>query len=122
MPACCVMPPLKTLPPHPGDPSGGVIYLRIVVSRGSISHMCSVTKVFFNGEELLAPRPTPKLEDHPVSTVRDCLFNIFAATLLIGARSSVRTLRTRHAVVTGTPFSHGKSTTKLIIIKCYLVI
>jgi hypothetical protein len=32
------------------------------------------------GEELLAPRPTPKLEDHPLSAVRDC---IFAATLHI---------------------------------------
>jgi hypothetical protein len=27
------------------------------------------------------PRPTPKLEDHPLSAVRDCLFSIFAATL-----------------------------------------
>jgi hypothetical protein len=35
----------------------------------------------FYGEELLAPRPTPKLEGHPLSAVRDCLFNIFAATL-----------------------------------------
>jgi hypothetical protein len=33
------------------------------------------------GEELLAPRPTPQLEDHPMSAVRDCLFNIFAAAL-----------------------------------------
>jgi len=24
---------------------------------------------------LLAPRPTPKLEDHPLSAVCDCLFN-----------------------------------------------
>jgi hypothetical protein len=32
---------------------------------------------------LLAPRPTPKLEDHPLSAVRDCLFNVFAATLHI---------------------------------------
>jgi hypothetical protein len=38
-------------------------------------------KLIFYGEELLAPRPTPKLEDHPLSAVRDCLFNIFAATL-----------------------------------------
>ena len=30
---------------------------------------------------LLAPRPTPKLEDYPLSAFRDCLFNIFAATL-----------------------------------------
>ena len=35
----------------------------------------------FSSEMLLAPRPTPKLEDHPLSVVRDCLFNIFAATL-----------------------------------------
>jgi len=28
-----------------------------------------------------APRPTPKLEDYPLSAVRDCLSNIFAATL-----------------------------------------
>jgi hypothetical protein len=40
-------------------------------------------KIIFYGEELLAPRPTPKLEDHPLSAVRDCLFNIFAATLHI---------------------------------------
>jgi hypothetical protein len=35
----------------------------------------------FYSEELLAPRPTPKLEDHPLSAVSDCLFNIFAVTL-----------------------------------------
>jgi hypothetical protein len=38
-------------------------------------------KLIFYGEELLAPCPTPKLEDHTLSDVRDCLFNIFAATL-----------------------------------------
>jgi hypothetical protein len=60
------------------------------------------------GEELLAPRPTPKLEDRPLSAVRDCLFNIFAATLHIGGRSSIRNTRTRHAVPTGTEFSRMK--------------
>jgi hypothetical protein len=30
---------------------------------------------------LLAPRPTPKLDDHPFSAVRHCLLNVFAATL-----------------------------------------
>jgi hypothetical protein len=40
-------------------------------------------KIIFYGEELLAPRPTLKLEDHPLSAVHDCLFNIFAATLHI---------------------------------------
>jgi hypothetical protein len=37
--------------------------------------------IIFYGEELLAPRATPKLEDHPLSTAHDCLFNVFAATL-----------------------------------------
>jgi len=37
----------------------------------------------FYGEEVLAPRPTPKLEDYPLSTVRDCLLSMFAATLHI---------------------------------------
>jgi len=50
----------------------------------------------FYGEELLAPPPTPKLKGHP------CLFNIFAATLHIGGRSSIRNPRMCHAVVTGT--------------------
>jgi hypothetical protein len=33
----------------------------------------------FYGEEFLALRPTPKLEDRPLSAVRDCIFDIFAA-------------------------------------------
>jgi len=51
---------------------------------------------------LLASRPTPKLEDHPLSAVHDCLFKIFAATLHIGGRSSTHNLSTRHAEVKGT--------------------
>jgi hypothetical protein len=39
--------------------------------------------IIFYGEELLAPRPNLKLEIHPLSAVRDCLFNAFAATLRI---------------------------------------
>jgi hypothetical protein len=38
-------------------------------------------KLIFYGEDLLAPRPTPKLEDQSLSAVRDCFFNIFAASL-----------------------------------------
>jgi len=56
--------------------------------------------------EYLAPRPTTKLEDHPLSAVHDCLLNIFAATLHIGGLSLIRNLRTRHAVVTETHY-HG---------------
>jgi hypothetical protein len=47
------------------------------------------------------PRPTAKLEN-PSSAVRDCLFNIFAATLHVAGRSTIRNLRTRNAVVTRT--------------------
>jgi hypothetical protein len=35
----------------------------------------------FCGEELLAPRPTLKLEEHLLSTVHDCLFHTFTSTL-----------------------------------------
>jgi hypothetical protein len=38
-------------------------------------------RFIFYGEGLLALRPTPKLEDHPLSSVRGCLFNVFAANL-----------------------------------------
>jgi hypothetical protein len=40
----------------------------------------------FYREGLLAPHPTPKLDDHPWSAVRGCLFNLFTATLHIGGR------------------------------------
>ena len=35
----------------------------------------------FYGEELLATRAKPILEDYILSPVRDCLFNIFATTI-----------------------------------------
>ena len=44
---------------------------------------------------MLAPRPTPKLEDHLSSAVRGCLFNLITATLHIGGRFSIRNPRTR---------------------------
>ena len=61
-------------------------------------------KTSFYVEELSAPRPTTKLEDHPLSTVRDSLFNISAPTRHLQAVYFLRTLRTRHAVVAGTHF------------------
>jgi hypothetical protein len=35
--------------------------------------LCNISQqaVSFYGEELLAPRPTPKLEDHPLSAIHD---------------------------------------------------
>jgi hypothetical protein len=54
------------------------------------------------GEDLLAPRPSTKLEDHSLSAFRDCLFIILAAAFHIGDRCTIRNLRMRHAVVTRT--------------------
>ena len=59
----------------------------------------------FSCEDLLAPCTSPKLEDHSLLTVGDCLFKIFAATLRIGSRSFFHNPRTRRAVVTGTHLS-----------------
>jgi len=53
-------------------------------------------ELFFYTEELLAPCPTPKLEDHPFLAVSDCLFSIFADTLHIWRLYPLR------AMVTGT--------------------
>jgi hypothetical protein len=44
-------------------------------------------KLIFYGE-LLAPCPLLELEDHPLSGVRDCLFNIFAAAWRSSSPSS----------------------------------
>jgi hypothetical protein len=76
-------------------------HLSLSPGEASRTHECYITAVFFYGEALLAPRPTPKLEDHPSSAARDCLFNLFAATLHTGGLSSIRNPRTRHAVLTG---------------------
>jgi hypothetical protein len=50
-----------------------------------IARPCEMLRkiVSFYGDELLVTPLTPKVEDHPLSAVRDCLFNISAATLHI---------------------------------------
>ena len=59
------------------------IILYYIISPGP--RLCLVVRniVSFYGEELLAPRPIPKLEGHPFSAVRDCLLSVFTATLHI---------------------------------------
>ena len=47
-------------------------YLKSISPGPSISVWTFRNKICFYGEELSAPRPTPKLEDHPLSAVRDC--------------------------------------------------
>jgi hypothetical protein len=59
-----------------------------------IANLRSVT-VSFLWYSVVSPGPTAKLEDHPLSDVRECLFRIFAATF----RVSIHNPRTRHAVV-----------------------
>jgi hypothetical protein len=58
-------------PSHPVSPRSIFLFFCVTFSN----------KLFFCSEELLAPRQTPKLEDHPLSAVCYCLFNIFAVTL-----------------------------------------
>jgi hypothetical protein len=74
------------------------------LSRSEASYEFSQQAYFFYGEELLAPCPTRKLENHPLSAVRDCLFNVFTATLHIWRPSPPSaTWRTRHVMVTRDP-------------------
>jgi len=80
-------------------------HLSLSCSTGPRHNFMFRNKARFKDEELSAPRPIPKLEDHPLSNIGDCLFNILAATLHIGGRSSIRNLWTHHAVVTGTHLS-----------------
>jgi len=70
--------------------------------------ICFVTRPVFKVRNCWHLAQPPKLEDHPLSALRDCLFNIFAATLHIGGRSSIGNMRTHHAVVTGTRLSLRK--------------
>ena len=78
--SCCAIPPLETLP-SPRDPSVEYFTSRLIcLQRKHLALWIFLNNVFFHGEALLAPGPTPKQEDHTLSAVRDCLFNIFAAT------------------------------------------
>jgi hypothetical protein len=73
----------------------------------------------FYGGELLAPRPTPKLEGHLLSAVRDSLFDIFAAALHVW-RPSPPSATWRRAVPwwQGTHLTWFIYTTGKIIVLC----
>jgi hypothetical protein len=59
-------------------PSTGT-YPELDESNPNLNHCVTfINKMIFYGEQLLAQRPTPNLEDNPFSAVRDSLFNIFA--------------------------------------------
>jgi hypothetical protein len=48
---------------------------------GSLYICCNLLLFTIGGGGGFSPRPIPKLDDHPLSAVRNCLFSIFEATL-----------------------------------------
>lgn len=73
------------------------------------------TLCYFCGEWLLAPHPSPQLEDHPFSSDCNCLLNIFAATLHVWRTSSSTSWGCTIVWRQGTHLTRGKcsSTGKL---------
>jgi hypothetical protein len=88
--------------------------------RGALKHFVKIKNYY--GEVLSAPRPTPKLEDQPLSAVLDCLFNIFAATLRTRRTSLHPQPEDRHAVVTRDPPRRWKFKSYSSELLCQLVI
>ena len=84
------------------SPLPNTCYMPCPSSPGSRHMYLSLNKVSFHYELLLAHALNTKLEDHPLSVLRDYLFNIFAATIHTGVRSSIRNLKILHNVVKGT--------------------
>jgi hypothetical protein len=64
--------------------------------------------IFFYCEGFLAPRPTYKLEEHPLLAVRDSLFNTITFTLLYNIRAPIATHCSSCKCVTlrGSPLIH----------------
>jgi hypothetical protein len=60
------------------EPEVSLSYSRKLAKFGAL---CDIS--YQSEEALLAPRPIPNLEDHTLLAVRDCLSNIFAATVHI---------------------------------------
>jgi len=74
---CCATFPLETLPTQ--IRVGEYFTSGLFCLQGNHPACeCFWTCMFYR-EGLLAPRPNPKLEDHPSSAVHYCLFNLFAA-------------------------------------------
>jgi hypothetical protein len=61
----------------------GQLYLYLYLCLGLLSDPCVtfLNKLFLWW--VVSPLPSPKLEDHPLSAVCDCLFNIFTTSLHI---------------------------------------
>jgi hypothetical protein len=70
----------------PAEPAGSLTYSQNLVTVISEAVVNNSQHIQFLRWIVVKPRPTPKLEGHPLSAVRDCLFNTFAATLHISGR------------------------------------
>jgi hypothetical protein len=89
------------------DPKGSLPCTRKPTNGPYSETLCNIScHAWFYSKQLLAPCPTPKLEDHSLSAARGFLFSIFAATLHIWrVFSYICNLRTRHAMVTRDPLN-----------------
>jgi hypothetical protein len=70
---------------HKSPPPVPILSFKLYQRISPGPRLCQMFRnmVILYGEELLAPLPTSKLEDHSLSAVHDCLFKVFAATLHI---------------------------------------
>jgi hypothetical protein len=57
--------PLETLPP-PGDPSGGVVYLRIILSPEQASHICVFLNIGVLQGGVVSILPNPQVGGPPL--------------------------------------------------------
>ena len=62
--ASCTMLPLETLPP--GDPSGGVVYLRIVLSPDQASHLWMFLNISVLQGRVVSTSPNPQAGGPPL--------------------------------------------------------
>ena len=94
--SCYVMPPLET-PPPPLEIRVGEYFTSglFCLQRKHLAYEYFLTFGFSRGG-VVSASPNPHAEGPPLIGLRNCLFSLFAATLHIGGRSSIRNLRTRH--------------------------
>jgi hypothetical protein len=64
-PSPCVASPRNT-PPSPREPLGGVVYLRIALSREEASGLVSITLLFFLRRGVVSTSPNPQAGGPPL--------------------------------------------------------
>jgi hypothetical protein len=81
--------PERTCPMHTSNIRSTKSHIHFLSLRSFIQRICPGPRLLMNFRKkaiflrwgIVYPTPNPKLEDHPLSAVCDCLFNIFAGTL-----------------------------------------